>query len=123
MCFDPGAILGWVADIRQRGIELPVYIGLPGVVKRKRLLQISLKIGVGDSARFLKKHTSVLARFFKPGGYSPDDLVRWLAPYLGDRAYSIAGFHIYTFNQVENTEKWRQQTLGFERANSALSSW
>lgn len=123
MCFDPGAIVAWVADLRQRGIDLPVYVGLPGLVERKKLLQVSLKIGVGDSARFLKKHTSVLARFFKPGGYSPDDLVRRLAPYLGDRAYNIAGFHIYTFNQVENTEKWRQQTLGFERANSALSSW
>ena len=111
MCFDPGAILSWVADIRQRGIELPVYIGLPGVVKRKRLLQVSLKIGVGDSARFLTKYTNVLTRFLKPGGYSPDELVKKLAPYLGDRDYNIAGFHIYTFNQVESTEKWRQQML------------
>ena len=122
MCFDPDAIVTWVADLRQRGIDLPVYVGLPGVVERKKLLQISLKIGVGDSARFLKKYTNVLARYFKPGGYRPDDLVRWLTPYLGDLAYNIAGFHIYTFNQVESTEKWRQQMLGFELANSALSS-
>ena len=123
MCFDPRAILDWVGGIRQRGIELPVYIGLPGVVERKKLLRISLKIGVGDSARFLKKYTSVLTRFLKPGGYSPDALVKWLAPYVGDRAHNIAGFHIYTFNQVESTEKWRQQALGFERAGSAVSSW
>jgi methylenetetrahydrofolate reductase (NADPH) len=114
MCSDPGAILGWVADIRKHGIELPAYIGLPGVVKRKRLLQISLKIGVGDSARFLTKYTNVLTRLLKPGGYSPDELVKKLAPYVGDREYNIAGFHIYTFNQVESTEKWRQQMLSFD---------
>jgi methylenetetrahydrofolate reductase (NADPH) len=118
MCFDPGAILDWVADIRRRGIELPVYVGLPGIVERKRLLQISLKIGVGDSARFLTKHTNVLTSFLKRGGYSPDELVKNLAPYVGDQDYNIVGFHIYTFNQVESTEKWRQKILNPEQASS-----
>jgi methylenetetrahydrofolate reductase (NADPH) len=122
MCFDPGAILNWVADIRQRGIGLPVYIGLPGVVERKKLLQISLKIGVGDSARFLTKYTNVLRRFLKPGGYSPDELVNNLAPYVEDRDYNIAGFHIYTFNQVESTEEWRRQILDSERAGTTVNS-
>ena len=122
MCFDPGAILDWVADIRQQGIGMPVYIGLPGVVERKKLLQISLKIGVGDSARFLTKHTNLVARFLKPGGYSPDELVKELAPYVGDKDYNIAGFHIYTFNRVDATEKWRRKILGLEQADSALST-
>lgn len=122
MCFDPGAILDWVADIRQQGIGLPVYVGLPGVVERKKLLQISLKIGVGDSARFLTKYTNLVTRFLKPGGYGPDELVKELAPYVGDRDHNIAGFHIYTFNQVDATEKWRRKTLGLEQADSAVST-
>jgi methylenetetrahydrofolate reductase (NADPH) len=122
MCFDSGAILDWVADIRQQGIGVPVYVGLPGVVERKKLLQISLKIGVGDSARFLTKHTNLATRFLKPGGYSPDELVKELAPYVGDQDYNIAGFHIYTFNQVEATEKWRRKILGLEQADSAVST-
>ena len=122
MCFDPGAILDWVADIRQQGIGLPVYIGLPGVVERKKLLQISLKIGVGDSARFLTKHTNLVTRFLKPGGYGPDELVKELAPYVGDQDYNIAGFHIYTFNQVESTEKWRRKILNFEQADRAVGT-
>lgn len=122
MCFDPGAILDWVAGIRQLGIGLPVYVGIPGVVERKKLLQVSLKIGVGDSARFLTKYTGVLTRFLKPGGYSPDELVKRLVPYVGDRDYNIVGFHIYTFNQVESTERWRRQIPGFERAGSTVGS-
>jgi methylenetetrahydrofolate reductase (NADPH) len=122
MCFDPDAILNWVADIRRRAIGLPVYIGLPGVVERKKLLQISLKIGVGDSARFLTKYTQVLTRFLKPGGYSPDELVKNLAPFVEDQDYNLAGFHIYTFNQVESTEEWRRQVLDSERAGTAVNS-
>ena len=122
MCFDPGAILKWVADIRRRGIGLPIYIGLPGVVERKKLLQISLKIGVGDSARFLTKYTQVLTRFLKPGGYSPDELVKNLAPFVEDQDYNLAGFHIYTFNQVESTEEWRRQVLDSKRAGITVNS-
>jgi methylenetetrahydrofolate reductase (NADPH) len=120
MCFDPLPILDWVADIRRWGIGLPVYIGLPGVVERKKLLQISLKVGVGDSARFLTKHTNLVTRFFKAGGYSPDELVKELVPYLGDQDRNIAGFHIYTFNQVDATESWRRKLLGFEQADSTV---
>jgi methylenetetrahydrofolate reductase (NADPH) len=122
MCFDPDAILNWVADIRRRGKGLPVYIGLPGVVERKKLLQISLKIGVGDSARFLTKYTQVLTRFLKPGGYSPDELVKNLAPFVEDQDYNLAEFHIYTFNQVESTEEWRRQVLDSKRAGITVNS-
>jgi methylenetetrahydrofolate reductase (NADPH) len=115
LCFDPEAIVDWVADIRRRGIRLPVMVGIPGVVGKKRLFQISRKIGVGDSARFLRKHTnlavSLFASLFKAGGYSPDGLVRELVPYVGDQDCDIIGFHVYTFNQVESTEKWRHEML------------
>jgi hypothetical protein len=34
-----------------------------------------------------------------------------LAVYLDDPAYDIPGFHLYSFNQVESTEKWRVEML------------
>ena len=29
-----------------------------------------------------------------------------------DHYYDIVGLHLYTFNQVEGTEQWRQRMLG-----------
>ena len=55
MCFDAGKVLGWISRLREQGIHLPVYAGVPGVVEWRKLLRIALKIGVGDSARFLTK--------------------------------------------------------------------
>jgi methylenetetrahydrofolate reductase (NADPH) len=117
LCFDAGAILGWISDICQRGIHLPVYVGLPGAVDRKKLLRVSLKVGVGDSLRFLKKQTGLVGMLLKPGGYSPDELVERLAPYAGDKHYDIAGLHLYTFNQVQSTEQWRQRMIGAQKAS------
>lgn len=112
ICFDFEAILGWLSKVRRQGIELPVYIGMPGAVKRRKLLRISLKIGVGVSTRYLRKNPGLVNRFMVSGGYSPDHLVEGLSPYVGDPAYGIRGFHINTFNHVEETERWRRRMLG-----------
>jgi methylenetetrahydrofolate reductase (NADPH) len=117
LCFDADTILGWISSIRHKGIRLPVYVGLPGAVDRKKLLRVSLKVGVGDSVRFLRKQTGLVGMLLKPGGYSPDELVERLAPYAGDEHYDIAGLHLYTFNQVESTAKWRQRMLGPQKTS------
>ena len=108
ICFDPAVIISWVSSIRRNGIALPVFAGLPGVVDRKQLLSISLKIGVGDSTRFLARHAGMVGMLLKPGGYDPTDLVRGLAPALVSADAGIAGFHVNTFNQVQSSEEWRR---------------
>jgi len=111
LCYDPEAILDWIETIRRRGIELPVEVGIPGVMKYQRLIGISQKVGVGDSVRFLRKTSGILG-FVRQlvdsrGKYQPDDLVDGLAPYANDPEYDIAGVHIYSFNQVPDLEAWR----------------
>jgi methylenetetrahydrofolate reductase (NADPH) len=110
MCFDPRAILNWVSGIREQDIRLPVYVGLPGVLDWKKLLLVSLKIGVGDSARFLTKNAGVLKTLLKPH-YSPDGLLEDLAPYVREPHYDIRGLHFYAFNQTAALEEWRQPLL------------
>jgi len=115
LCYDPQAVVDWVDEIRRRDVELPVEVGIPGVMKYQRLLSISQKVGVGDSVRFLRKTTGILG-FVKQlvgsrGQYKPDDLVDGLGEIANDSHYDIEGIHIYTFNQVPDTEDWRQEKL------------
>jgi len=115
LCYDPDAVTDWIERIRDRGIDLPVEVGIPGVMKYQRLLNISQKVGVGDSIRFLRK-TSGIVGFVRQlvgsrGKYEPDALVDGLAPYADDPEYAIRGLHIYTFNQVADTEAWRRGRL------------
>lgn len=109
ICFDPATIDGWVLRVRRRGVELPIYVGIPGAVGMTKLMRISSNIGLGESARFLKKYGNRFWRMLMPGGYSPDRLVE--AVTLGDPDRNVRGFHVYTFNEVEKTEAWRREAL------------
>jgi methylenetetrahydrofolate reductase (NADPH) len=111
MCFDAKVLGGWLREIRDLGVTLPTWIGLPGVSDRSTLVKTSLRIGVGDSLRYLKNRGKVVAQLLKAKTYRPDELLLQLAPYLADPIYNIAGHHIYCFNQVERTEQWRHEFL------------
>jgi methylenetetrahydrofolate reductase (NADPH) len=104
ICFNPEVIETWIARVRARGTELPIWIGVPGVVDRSRLLRVSAKIGLGESARFLRAHRTKLRRL-AGGAFTPDELIAQLA------AADVAGLHVFTFNELERTERWRREAL------------
>ena len=112
LCFDPGAIAGWIAARRAEGIELPVHVGMPSVAEPQRLLAIGARIGVVDTHRFLVKNTRFIARLIRSGGfYRPDALLEGLGPHLADPAAGVSDLHVYTFNAVDVTERWRAAYL------------
>lgn len=112
LCFDPAAIGRWVAARRAEGIGLPVHVGVPGVAEPQKLLAIAARIGVADTHRFLAKNIRFVTRLVRSGGfYRPDGLLEGLAPALADPAAGITGLHIYTFNSVDATERWRRAYL------------
>ena len=111
VCFEPRTIARWIGAIRERGVDLPIVIGIPGVAPRARLLRIARRIGVGESIRFLSKRRTWIAQLLKPAGYSPDHIIEGLVPTLIDPRAGVAGFHVYTFNEVAGTDEWRRTTL------------
>jgi methylenetetrahydrofolate reductase (NADPH) len=109
--FDPKIILDWARELKRRGIDLPVHVGVPGAVTRQKLMRVSGGLGIGESAKFLKKQQNLFWRFFIPGGYSPNKIIKGLAPHIGKPDNAIEGFHVFTFNDLGPTEAWRQQML------------
>ena len=124
LCFDPVTVRRWIRRVRARGVTLPLFVGLAGPVERARLLRMAAKAGAGESARFLAGHAEWFLRFGAPGGYRPDRLLGRLGPTLAAPSAGVAGLHLFTFNQVQQTEQWRRELLirlgGPERARAAL---
>jgi methylenetetrahydrofolate reductase (NADPH) len=111
MCFDPDAVASWVAHVRGAGITLPIHLGTPGVAEITKLMTIAARIGVADSARYLKKNKRMVGQLMKGGSFGPDAFLRALAPTLADQTADVRSLHIFTFNQVEATAAWQSQML------------
>jgi len=120
LTFDATLVTKWVGRLRSRGVPMPVLIGLPGPVERTKLLTMATRIGVGESTRFLAKNKRVFAGIATPGGYDPTRFVGKCAKAFADPAMHVDGLHVFTFNQVAETERWRLEQL--ERLGPVLTS-
>jgi methylenetetrahydrofolate reductase (NADPH) len=116
LCFDPATLRRWITRVRARGVTLPLLVGLAGPVDRARLLRMATVAGVSESARFLAGHTEGFLRLGVPGGYSPQRLLDRVSGTLTDPAAAVEGLHIFTFNQLRQTEEWRRQMLALTPA-------
>jgi methylenetetrahydrofolate reductase (NADPH) len=117
VCFDSNVTARWVEAVWARGTRLPIYVGVPGAVSRAKLLRVSARIGIGESMRFLRKNGSFASRFLH-GGFDPDPLIDGLGDLLTDPEGKVAGFHVFTFNDISDTERWRRQRIN-GRANAS----
>jgi methylenetetrahydrofolate reductase (NADPH) len=110
ICFEVDALERWIRAMRAAGIGLPVVVGLPGVVDRRRLAEISLRTGVGASLRYLVRHGRQVATLAGSRRYDPTRLAREIAGRAVATDLGISGAHLFTFNEVEATASWVRQT-------------
>jgi methylenetetrahydrofolate reductase (NADPH) len=111
MCFNPDAIVRWIAEMRRCGVTLAVHLGTPGVADLTKLMTISARIGVADSARYLKKNRRMVGHLLTPGKFGPDALLEGMAPAFADPSANIEALHLFTFNQVAATVEWQGRML------------
>ncbi len=109
MCFDPDTIAKWLRTERERGLTLPVHLGISGVVDKAKLLKMGARLGIGDSLKYLRKNVGAVVKMMTTVNYDPNDL---LLPLSDDLVtLGIEGMHVFTFNQVAATNEWREATL------------
>ena len=111
LTFSPAVVRAWIARLRARGVTTPVLLGVPGPAERSKLLTMATKIGVGESTRFLAKNKGLFARIAAPGGFTGERFVLDCAPAVGGPAARVEGLHVFTFNQIAETERWRADFL------------
>ncbi|WP_372697378.1 methylenetetrahydrofolate reductase [Arthrobacter sp. JSM 101049] len=102
--FDTAPVLTWLAELRDRGIDLPVRIGVPGPAGIKRLLAYARRFGVASSAGIAHKYGFSLTNLL--GTTGPDRFVADLAAALVPDLHGEVGLHLYTFGGLQATARW-----------------
>ena len=105
MCFDADIIGGWIREVRENGVTLPVWIGLPSVSDRATLMKTSLRLGVGHSLRYLKNHSNIVVRVLQTKPYRPADLLIHLAPQLSAPPFDLPSHPLYWFHPVVSADQ------------------
>jgi methylenetetrahydrofolate reductase (NADPH) len=101
MCFSAEAISRYLRTIRRKGIQLPVWVGVPGPVSVRKLVSLGARLGVGRSLK-LARGTGMAGALWRRDdflSYDSGRLIREVHQELaGDPLF--AGFHVYTFNDL-----------------------
>lgn len=114
LCFDPDVVRAWVIALREHAVALPVWLGMPGQVSAAQLLEVSMRIGVGPSLRFVRKQHNPRNLFGLFGGLHSARtrrLHRALSALAADRELGVAGLHCFTFNQLAATWSWQRASI------------
>ena len=104
--FEAAPFLDWLTELRSRGIDVPVRIGVPGPAGIKTLLRYAAHCGVGASATVMAKYGLSLTQLLGRAG--PDKLVDALRDGLVP-AHGPVRLHFYPFGGLANTVQWIEE--------------
>lgn len=109
ICFDVPRLKEWIGETQAAGVDLPIWLGIPAVADLTGLMSLGMRIGAGRSLQFMFEHPRVVSRLLRPGGRKASELVLELGDMAADESLGIAGFHLFTYNQVRAAERWRRR--------------
>lgn len=109
LCFDAHAFKVWLAETRHAGITLPLKLGLAAPMNPVKLADLSLKIGVGQSVRFLSKQHGVVGSLLRGKFYKPEKLLAEMGDVLVAPEMNVHSLHLFSFNQVTATVDWQRK--------------
>ncbi len=103
--FDTEPVIGWIDQVRSRGIDTEIRIGTPGPAGIKRLLGFARRFGIGANAMIVKKYGFSLTNLMGTAG--PDRFVSDLSQLVAqDRSRGPVSLHFYTFGGLKATSEW-----------------
>jgi methylenetetrahydrofolate reductase (NADPH) len=112
LCFDHGAITRWLRKVRGAGITLPLHVGLAAPLQIRKLAELSLKIGVGSSLRYLTKQHGFVGNVLRGSSYQPEQLLAQMGSDLSSGELAIERVHLFSFNQIAPTVEWQARIAG-----------
>ncbi len=93
-----------MADVRARGVRLPIRVGVPGPAGARRPVSYATRFGVGTSAAIVRKYGFSLAN--PVGTAGPDRFLHTLARDHDPARHGELKVHFYTFGGLRATSEW-----------------
>ena len=105
--FDAQAVLRWLGEVRSRGVQVPVRIGIPGPTSVRTLLRYATRCGVAASAGVVAKYGLSLSKLL--GNAGPDKFLDQLSVGLDPAATGVVHLHLFPFGGFAKVADWMEQ--------------
>ncbi|MFI7482115.1 methylenetetrahydrofolate reductase [Kocuria sp. M1R5S2] len=102
--FDPAGVLRWLAEARDRGVDAPVRVGVPGPAGVRRLLGYARRFGISTSAGIVQKYGLSLTQLLGTAG--PDRFLDAFAAGHDPAVHGPVRLHLYAFGGLAATAQW-----------------
>ena len=99
-CFDSKTVINWANDIKNKGVDIPIHIGIAGPAKLQTLLRYSIECGVGASIKILQKRARDLTKLLLP--YKPTKILSEFAEHkFNNPNFNIEKVHFFPLGGVK----------------------
>lgn len=104
-CFDSKTVINWANDIKNKGINIPIHIGIAGPAKLQTLLRYSIECGVGASIKILQKRAKDITKLLLP--YKPTQIISELANHKASNPdFNIEKVHFYPLGGLKQVSQF-----------------
>ena len=108
-CFDSKTVINWANDIKNKGVDIPIHIGIAGPAKLQTLLRYSIECGVGASIKILQKRALDLTKLLLP--YKPTKILSELAEHkFNNPNFNIEKVHFFPLGGLKQVSKFVQDS-------------
>ena len=109
--FNPEAVAKWDAELTNRGIRLPVHVGMAGPTPLPKLIKFAVQCGIGASFGSLMKNMSALGGLTGFAGTPEQMLTGLVRARAALESTHIVQPHLYAFGGVMATARWLRAVI------------
>ena len=89
----------------EKGINIPIHIGVAGPAKLQTLIKFSIDCGVGPSLKVLQKRAKDVKKLLLP--FEPNDFLETLAQHKKENPkFNITNIHFFPLGGINTSADW-----------------
>ena len=104
-CFEADPVIKWADLMIEKGINIPIHIGVAGPAKLQTLIKFSIDCGVGPSLKVLQKRAKDVKKLLLP--FEPNDFLETLAQHKKENPkFNITNIHFFPLGGINTSADW-----------------
>ena len=104
-CFEAVPVIEWADNLKARGMDLPIHIGVAGPAKLQTMIKFAIACGVGASLKVLQKRAKDVTKLLLP--FEPDAFLGDLAAHkAANPDFNITNVHFFPLGGIKTNANW-----------------